>query len=167
MKHLWQTRLASLLFLPLCAQADQISLTLHQTQAKSSGSPLGYVVFKDTAYGTLITPHLHNIPPGFHGFHLHTKPSCADFGTQAGGHWDPAHSGRHAGPYVPRSHLGDLPRLFADKHGHIKHPVFAPRLKVASLHQHALILHAQGDNYQDTPKALGGGGTRLACGIIK
>jgi Cu-Zn family superoxide dismutase len=30
---------------------------------------------------------------------------------------------------------------------------------------HALMLHAGGDNYTDQP-ALGGGGARLACGVV-
>ncbi|HSS64217.1 MAG TPA: superoxide dismutase, partial [Gammaproteobacteria bacterium] len=27
--------------------------------------------------------------------------------------------------------------------------------------------HASGDNYSDQPKALGGGGARMACGVVK
>ncbi|MBV8452160.1 MAG: superoxide dismutase, partial [Deltaproteobacteria bacterium] len=27
--------------------------------------------------------------------------------------------------------------------------------------------HAGGDNYSDTPLPLGGGGARLACGVIR
>jgi Cu-Zn family superoxide dismutase len=29
-----------------------------------------------------------------------------------------------------------------------------------------MMIHAGGDNYSDKPKALGGGGKRVACGII-
>ncbi len=28
------------------------------------------------------------------------------------------------------------------------------------------MIHAGGDNYSDTPEKLGGGGARVACGVI-
>jgi len=28
------------------------------------------------------------------------------------------------------------------------------------------MVHAGGDNYSDTPAALGGGGARMACGVV-
>jgi Cu-Zn family superoxide dismutase len=31
----------------------------------------------------------------------------------------------------------------------------------------ALMIHAGGDNYADQPKPLGGGGDRIACGVIQ
>lgn len=37
---------------------------------------------------------------------------------------------------------------------------------VEALEGHALIIHAGGDNYSDAPAPLGGGGARLACGVI-
>ena len=45
--------------------------------------------------------------------------------------------------------------------------VVAPRLKVSDLAGHALVIHAGGDNYSDQPAPLGGGGARIACGVIK
>jgi Cu-Zn family superoxide dismutase len=29
------------------------------------------------------------------------------------------------------------------------------------------MVHAGGDNYSDQPKPLGGGGDRIACGLIR
>ncbi len=29
-----------------------------------------------------------------------------------------------------------------------------------------LVIHEGGDNYSDTPKPLGGGGGRIACGVV-
>jgi Cu-Zn family superoxide dismutase len=29
------------------------------------------------------------------------------------------------------------------------------------------MIHAGGDNYADQPKPLGGGGERIACGVIQ
>lgn len=43
----------------------------------------------------------------------------------------------------------------------------APRLKLADVKQHALMIHVGADNYSDTPKPLGGGGGRMVCGVVK
>jgi Cu-Zn family superoxide dismutase len=45
-------------------------------------------------------------------------------------------------------------------------PVLAPRLKLADVQGHALMVHAGGDNHSDHPAPLGGGGARVACGVI-
>jgi Cu-Zn family superoxide dismutase len=29
------------------------------------------------------------------------------------------------------------------------------------------MIHEGGDNYSDKPKPLGGGGARIACGVVK
>ena len=34
------------------------------------------------------------------------------------------------------------------------------------LYGRALVIHAGGDNYSDSPEPLGGGGARLACGVV-
>ena len=57
--------------------------------------------------------------------------------------------------------------LFADAGGSSVHPFLAPRLKASDLNGRALIIHAGGDNFSDTPKKFGGGGVRVACGAVK
>ena len=43
----------------------------------------------------------------------------------------------------------------------------APHIKdIAALKGRALVIHVGGDNYADQPLPLGGGGARLACGVI-
>jgi len=132
----------------------------------NSMRPIGSISAEDTPYGLLITPALVNLPPGLHGFHVHTKANCADQGKAAGGHFDPEKTNKHRGPYQKDSHLGDLPALYVDKNGEAKLPVLAPRLKSGDLNQRAIIIHQGGDNYSDMPKMLGGGGDRIACGIV-
>ena len=51
-----------------------------------------------------------------------------------------------------------------DADGVTRTDVVAPRLKTADLRGRALIVHAGGDTYSDTPP-LGGGGARIACGV--
>jgi hypothetical protein len=43
----------------------------------------------------------------------------------------------------------------------------APHLEVADAQGHAIVIHAGGDNFSDQPAPLGGGGARIACGVVK
>ncbi len=65
------------------------------------------------------------------------------------------------------AHLGDLPALYVTHDGKATYPVLAPRLsELKELDGRSLMLHAGGDNHDDHPEPLGGGGARIACGII-
>ncbi|MCP6423609.1 superoxide dismutase family protein, partial [Klebsiella pneumoniae] len=74
----------------------------------------------------------------------------------AGGHLDPASSGKHLGPQGA-GHLGDLPALVVNASGIANQPVAAPRLTLKDVQGRALMIHEGGDNYSDEPKPLGGG----------
>lgn len=154
--------ISSWLILANTAQAQQVSATITNTQTQN---PLGTVVFTQTSYGVLISPNLSGLPQGLHGFHLHQHPDCGDHGNNAGSHYDPLQTNSHQGPYG-QGHLGDLPVLYVDAAGKATTPTLAPRLKLSELTGLALMVHANGDNYSNTPP-LGGGGAREACGIIK
>lgn len=109
---------------------------------------------------------LKKMAPGAHGFHLHQYPTCESHGLAAGGHYDPTHSQKHRGP-SGGGHYGDLPRLLANAKGVIDQIVPLPKnLSGVDLKQHSFIVHAGGDNYHDIPLPLGGGGDRLACGVL-
>ncbi|KTD14303.1 superoxide dismutase [Legionella israelensis] len=142
--------------------AAEISVKIYKT---GNDKPIGDIQFKDTKYGLLVTPDLSQLPPGLHGLHLHQNPSCADKGQAAGGHFDPKKTNTHQGPYG-KGHLGDLPVLYVNKEDKADVPTLAPRLKVKDLKGLTVMIHAGGDNYSDTPK-LGGGGDRIACGVVK
>ncbi|HHF7347804.1 TPA: superoxide dismutase family protein [Legionella feeleii] len=153
--------LSSLLF--ATGHAAQITAIIYSTAGDKK--EIGQVVFTDTELGLLIKPNLTTLPPGLHGFHLHQHPDCGDTGMHAGGHYDPQNTNSHQGPYG-KGHLGDLPVLYVMENGNANIPILAPRLKTSDLKGLAVMLHAGGDNYSDTPP-LGGGGARIACGIIK
>lgn len=146
------------------ASAAQLTSTVYATEDATKS--LGNVVFLDTDYGLLISPHLNGLPPGLHGFHLHQHANCGEHGTGAGGHFDPKNTNNHLGPYG-EGHLGDLPVLYVDNEGKANTPVLAPRLKTSDIKGLAVMIHAGGDNYSDTPAPLGGGGARIACGPIQ
>lgn len=153
--------------------ATSKDVSLYSVSSAGVGESIGRVTLQQTDYGVEITPHLHDLTPGLHGFHLHAKGSCkaAEKGGKmtaaaaAGGHYDPEESGHHGKPWG-NGHLGDLPALYVDAQGAASHPVLAPRLKMDDFSGKAIMIHAGGDNYSDQPKALGGGGARVACGVV-
>ena len=83
----------------------------------------------------------------------------------AGGHYDPEETGTHQGPYG-EGHLGDLPVLTVNEDGEANLPVLAPRLSMEDMPGRSLMIHEGGDTYTDEPH-LGGGGTRMACGVVE
>ena len=166
----------ALLALMACgaAQAASDQVKIHQVTAEGIGKSLGSVTIEETQYGLQFTPDLTGLQPGIHGFHVHAKGSCEPGESQgkvvaagaAGGHLDPANSGKHLGPYA-EGHLGDLPAVYVDDKGNASYPVLAPRLKsLSEIKGKALMVHVGGDNHADHPQPLGGGGARFACGVI-
>lgn len=130
-----------------------------------SGASIGSIRVEQTADGARFTPSLTGLSSGEHGFHVHVNPSCRMAGQDAGGHYDPQNTGRHEGPHG-NGHLGDLPTLSVDASGAATTPVVAPRVEVHDIEGRSLMIHAGGDNYSDTPAPLGGGGARVACGVV-
>lgn len=166
--------IAGLLLTVGSAWAADITVDIQSLDEGGVGPSIGTITVSSSPYGTIFTPDLNGLTPGLHGFHVHENPSCAAAmkdgksvpGLAAGGHDDPAGTGRHEGPYG-EGHLGDLPPLYADQNGKATLPVLAPRIKVSDLKGRSLMIHAGGDNYSDSPQKLGGGGARVACGVIK
>ena len=156
--------------------AEDFIVTMNEALPAGNGKALGTVTVTETPYGLLFTPNLTGLAAGIHGFHLHENPSCAPGQKEgkavaalaAGGHFDPQKTSEHLGPYSDKGHLGDLPGLVVNADGTATYQVLAPRLKsLSEVKQHALMIHAGGDNYSDHPMALGGGGARMACGVIE
>lgn len=157
------------------AEAASATATVSKVDETGIGATIGKLKLADTKGGLKITPALKGLPAGPHGFHVHANGNCgpadnngkmtAGFG--AGGHFDPANTGKHLGPESTSGHQGDLPVLTADANGNAKTPVVAPHLKVSDVKGHAIIIHAGGDNYADQPAPLGGGGARIACAVVK
>lgn len=156
------------------AHADAETVTIHAVSASGVGKAIGTVTLMDGRYGLVLKPKLSGLTPGLHGFHVHQNPSCDSAekegktvpGLAAGGHYDPAGSGSHRGPYGD-GHLGDLPPLYVDSEGKAELPVLAPRLQLSDVRGRSVMIHAGADNYSDVPNKLGGGGARMACGVIE
>ncbi len=152
-------------------EANKLVIEVNLLDAKGN-TPVGNVVAVNTPYGVALYPNLKDLTPGIHGFHVHQNPDCGmtdkGNGMKAGGHWDPAKTGQHSFPWDDKGHKGDLPSLIVDKNGVAATPVLAPKIKdISELKEHSLMIHVGGDNFHDHPAALGGGGARMACGVIK
>ena len=149
------------------------SATIYAVDARGIGANLGTVEVRDVSDGLRLKLDLSGLPPGPHGFHLHTVPDCSPAtiagrtvpAAAAGPPYDPFNARRHAGP-LGNGFLGDLPLLAVNKDGKAKYTMVAPRLKVEDLRNRPLLITAGGDNYTDTPP-MGGGGDAIACGIVR
>jgi Cu-Zn family superoxide dismutase len=150
-----------------------ITVRVTLIDAKGIGKPAGTVTIKETAEGLELDTNLKGLPPGEHGFHLHENGSCAPAdkdgtptaGQAAGGHYDPEGTKAHKGP-GGGGHKGDLPKLEVNPKGTANAKLKVSGLKLADVRGKALVIHEGGDNYDDTPKPLGGGGARIACGVV-
>jgi superoxide dismutase, Cu-Zn family len=155
--------------------ADKLNVPMTLVSADGPGKMIGSVTITESKSGLVFTPNLTDLPPGPHGFHVHETGSC---GTNekdgkkvaagaAGGHYDP-HAAKHHGSPTGDGHLGDIPPLVVGDNGGASTAVTAPRMKtLADVKGKALMVHAGGDNFSDSPKPLGGGGDRIACGVIQ
>lgn len=166
---------ALMLVTTTAAFAAPLSVTVNKIDAQGVGASVGTLTLEDTSAGLRITPNLSGLPAGPHGFHLHANGDCGPgmqdgkpaAGLAAGGHFDPAHTGKHLGPESTAGHKGDMPVLTVGADGTAKTAVTVPHLKLADAQGHAIVIHAGGDNYSDQPAPLGGGGARIACGVVK
>lgn len=151
-----------------------IKVTMNTVTAEGVGASIGTITIKEEKDGVTLEPNLKGLPPGERGFHIHENPSCepADKDGKktpaqaAGGHLDPAATKAHKGP-GGGGHKGDLPKLVVSDKGQAKDKIEVKGLTLADFQGHALMIHEGGDNYSDTPKPLGGGGARIACGVVK
>ncbi len=166
---------ATIALSPLGHADEEIEVDLYKVSESGRGEAIGSVTLEEHRYGVLIRPSLTGLKPGLHGFHLHKNPSCEP-GTKdgktaaaasAGGHFDPADTGAHRGPFDPDGHLGDLPALYVDQDGEATQAELAPRLQLLDFPGHALVVHEGSDNYSDDPMPLGGGKSRVACGVVE
>mgnify|MGYP003700575233 CR=1 FL=1 len=158
--------------------SDGVVVPMTLVSSKGAGAGIGTVTLRDGPSGLVLKLDLtEDLAPGPHGFHLHENGSCAPAEKDgamvaalgAGGHYDPAGTGMHRGP-AGGGHKGDLPilQVSIDEDGSlpVKHGLVAPQLTLADALGRSLVIHALGDNFRDEPAPLGGGGARVACGVV-
>ncbi|MDN6320636.1 MAG: superoxide dismutase family protein [Marinobacter sp.] len=151
-----------------------LEVEMFKASVDGKGDSLGTVTLIAYDQGVLVESDLRMLAPGIHGFHLHENPDCSPTEENgkttsagaAGGHYDPQKSKSHKGPFEVSGHLGDLPRLHVGPGGENAQTNIAPRLELSDFKGRALVIHGGGDNYSDSPQPLGGGGARIACGVV-
>ena len=155
------------------AAGKPLKVTINHISEQGVGKPAGTIVIKETKDGIELDTNLKGLPAGEHGFHLHENGNCAPAdkegvktaGQSAGAHYDPDATKAHKGP-GGGGHKGDLPKLEVSEKGTSKAKLQVAGLKLEDVAGRALMIHDGGDNYSDQPKPLGGGGARIACGVV-
>jgi Cu-Zn family superoxide dismutase len=145
------------------------------TLLNAAGEEVGDVWMREDrrSGGVLVFARVRDLPPGFHGFHIHTTGLCEAPGfTTAGGHFNPADTSHGA-------HAGDLPSLLVTEDGTAILATATDRFSLDDLRDDdgsAVIVHAGPDNFANIPPrygtpdedtlATGDAGSRLACGVV-
>jgi Cu-Zn family superoxide dismutase len=124
--------------------------------------------------GVVVFARVRDMPPGFHGFHVHTTGRCdPPTFASAGGHLNP--SGADHG-----DHAGDLPSLLVNEDGRGMLATATDRFSLSDLRDgdgSAMMVHSGRDNFANIPSRYGGpdqetratgdAGSRLACGVVR
>ena len=165
------------------ASSEDLTATL----VDAKGTEVGKAEFSDDEGGVKVKVEVTGLPPGFHGFHVHSIGKCepdsvsptdptmkGDF-LSAGGHIGAKES--HHG-----EHPGDLPSLFVEKSGAGSLDFVTDALSLADLTDEdgsAVMVHEGRDNYANIPERYapngpdevtlntGDAGARIACGAIE
>ena len=152
------------------------------------GEPRGTVEFAEVDGGTMVTAKAMDLPPGFHGLHIHTTGVCEPDSENPS---DPGERGAFlsAGGHlkgdddeaVHPNHAGDLPPLYVADDGTGEIVTFTDRLDRDQLLDDdgsAVMFHEKSDNLANIPERYapdgpdedthmaGDGGSRIACGVV-
>jgi len=159
-------------------------LTAVATLQNTQGQPVGQVVFTQYPGGVVLTGELENLPPGWHGIHVHETGACTPDFKAAGGHYNPTGVG-HGFNEGDGPHAGDLPNIHVHEDGTNRFEMMTQGFSLAGgriaaaeataasgtpptlfdQDGSAVIIHAQPDDYVTDP--AGSSGDRIACGVIQ
>jgi Cu-Zn family superoxide dismutase len=169
-------------FVPLVIGVLLLSGTVASGQANSSmakaelrnaqGEIVGFATLTESSDGVTVVAHVHGLPPGLHGLHIHAVGKCSppDF-QSAGSHFNPFDASH--GLMDPQgAHAGDLPNLLVGPGGTGVAVTFAPLVTLASEKKNSLfhpggtafVIHEKPDDYRTDPSGEAQG--RIACGVI-
>jgi Cu-Zn family superoxide dismutase len=145
------------------------------TIRSAEGERLGKVWFHQRGDAVRVEIRGEDMPPGFHGLHLHAIARCEPPGfATAGPHWT-------TGDKLHPEHTGDLPVLYVQGEGDARLITYTDRFTVRELLDDdgtALLVHANPDNYANVPeryapdgpdaetRMAGDSGARVACAEV-
>jgi Cu-Zn family superoxide dismutase len=136
----------------------------------TGGRDLGTLTLSESGGAISVSGQLSGLPPGEHGFHIHTTGKCEgpSFET-AGAHWNPTNRG-HGTNNPAGPHLGDMANITVGADSSVSVQATTPG---GSLHGEnalldgdgaAIVIHANADDYKTNPS--GNSGNRIACGVV-
>ena len=139
-----------------------------------AGADVGTVEFRKSPRSAVyVRVNLRGLPPGFHGFHLHTVGTCSpDFKAAMGHLRNPGES--------EADQKGAFPPLLVKKDGSAFSVFQTDRFNLEDLQDadgSAVMVHALPDNFANIPKRYaaapdqetmdtGDSGARIACGTV-
>ena len=133
----------------------------------------GDVVAKPTAKGTELKAIFSKLPPGKHGFHIHTAGDLRGEGCQgacAHYHVGPPTSHGDAPPSKRQRHTGDLGNIEMPPTGDLVCSWTLRGTRVSDLWGRSMIVHADEDDLglgpHEDSKTTGHSGARIACAIF-
>lgn len=162
----------SALFLLFGFGSTQAVESAKATLVNAQGQTVGTATLEGASDGVRIHLSLLHLPPGAHGFHIHSVGKCdpPDF-QSAGGHFNP-HGKKHGAKNPQGAHAGDLPNLVIGPDGTAAVEVLASGVTLGEgdhslFHSGgtSLVIHANPDD--DLTDPAGNSGARIACGIIE
>lgn len=132
----------------------------------------GYALIIEYADKTIIKLDLYNLPPGFHGFHVHELADMRKGCDSLGSHYNPfQHS--HRGLNQKMNHIGDLGNILVNEAGICLSEILVDYLPLKGKYGiigRSMIIHEKIDDLgilMDTEsKKTGNSGKRISCGII-
>ena len=167
------TTTAAVLLLSAGSLAAQ-QMTATATLINPDGEEIGRAELIETPnHGVLLRVQIDDLAPGTHGFHIHETGACtAPEFSDAGGHFAPR-GNAHGVLHPHGKHAGDLMNLHVPESGMVQTERLAEGVTLmagahASLFDDdgaALVIHQNPDDYESQPS--GGGGPKLACGVIR
>jgi len=154
-----------------CPIAVQAAKKAKANLLNAQGAPIGTATFSEKSNGVQLELKVANLPPGLHGFHIHTVGKCEapDF-KSAGAHFNP--EGKQHGWDNPLGHhLGDLQNLNVGPDGKANVKILVPGVTLGEgpnslFHEGgtSLVIHEKPDDGKTDP--AGNAGARIACGVI-
>jgi Cu-Zn family superoxide dismutase len=169
-KKLWV--LSGVLYLLACPICGQAAQKAKADLLDAKGAPVGTATFSEKARGVQLELKASNLPPGIHGFHIHSVGKCEapDF-KSAGPHFNP--TGKQHGWDNPQGHhMGDLQNLTVGEDGKATSRFLIMGATLGKgpnslFHEGgtSLVIHEKADDGKTDP--AGNAGARIACGVIE
>lgn len=140
-----------------------------------AGEVVGQAEFRAGPSGVLIRVTVQNLPPGWHGMHLHETGRCEPPAfASAGAHIGSGHGASHGLIHPSGPEAGDLPSIFVGADGRGAAEVSTRRVSLSAdgalpslmdADGSSLVIHASVDDQLTQP--TGGSGARIACGVVR